>query len=341
MLLLLVIALGVLGVGWYTTTKQNSESSVSPLSLLTLPSPSPIPFADLTIPYLRGRSYASKLGELARYSDTTSYTLYLTSYASDGLRVNGLLTVPKGQMPEGGWPGIVFVHGYIAPSIYETTERYNDYVNSLAREGFVVFKIDLRGHGDSEGEAGGAYYSGDYVIDTLNAYEALSSSELVNDQKVGLWGHSMAGNVTFRAFVAKKDIPAVAIWAGAGFTYEDLREYRIMDASYRAPEQSTERARKRQELRELYGEFDANHPFWKQVSPVNYLDGIEGALALHHAVDDSVVSVDYSRNLTTLLEKTAIEHEFREYGSGGHNLTGGTFTQAMRNTVDFYNTYLK
>jgi dipeptidyl aminopeptidase/acylaminoacyl peptidase len=138
----------------------------------------------------------------------------LTSYDSDGLRVNGLLTIPKGQGPH---PAIVFVHGYIAPTIYKTTERYQDYVDYLARNGFVVFKIDLRGNGESEGDPGGAYYSGDYVIDTLNAYVALQSAEFVDPARVGLWGHSMAGNVTFRALVAKKDIPAVS--SGQGRLY--------------------------------------------------------------------------------------------------------------------------
>ena len=55
---------------------------------------------------------------------------------------NGLLTVPLGDVPAGGFPAIVFVHGYIPPEIYRTTERYVDYVDALARSGFVVFKID-------------------------------------------------------------------------------------------------------------------------------------------------------------------------------------------------------
>ena len=37
----------------------------------------------------------------------------------------------------------------------------------------------------------------------------------------------MAGNVVMRAFAAHPDIPAVVIWAGAGYTYSDLQEYRI------------------------------------------------------------------------------------------------------------------
>ena len=310
------------------------DSSIFKVNLVS----TPFPFQELTIPYLRTREYKSNLGELTKYSEKANYTSYLTNYDSDGLKINGLLTIPKGDGP---FPAIVFVHGYIAPTIYKTTEKYVEYVDYLAKNGFVVFKIDLRGHGDSEGEAGGAYYSGDYIIDTLNAYSALQNADFVNPEKIGLWGHSMAGNVTSKSFAAKPEIPAVVIWAGAGFTYTDLLTYRISDNSYRPPQQSTERARKRQELRDNYGEFDPNHEFWKKVAPSNYLNDLKGAIALFHAVDDNVVSVEYSRNLNKLLDETDVDHEIHEYSSGGHNITGSSFSQAMASTVKFFSKYLK
>jgi len=100
-------------------------------------------FEDLTIPYLRSRQYTGKLGNLEKYSENGSYTSYLTSYDSDGLRINGLITIPKDEKPEDGWPAIVFVHGYIPPQDYQTTKNYESYVDYLAKNGFVVFKIDL------------------------------------------------------------------------------------------------------------------------------------------------------------------------------------------------------
>lgn len=293
-------------------------------------------FRELTIPYLQQQNYESNLGELIKYQDNSNYTSYLTSYDSEGLKINGLLTIPDGDIPEGGFPAIVFVHGYIPPTEYRTTEKYVAYVDYLARNGFVVFKIDLRGHGNSEGEAGGAYYSSDYVIDTLNAYSALENFEKVNKDKIGLWGHSMAGNVTFRSMAVKKDIPAVVIWGGAGFTYSDFLEYGIGDNSYRPPTNDSERARKRRQLMEYYGQHDPNSWFWKQVTPINYLEGVTTKLELHHAVNDDVVNVEYSRNLNKLLDDANIIHNLYEYQSGGHNITGTAFTQAMQRTVEFF-----
>lgn len=332
---LVIIAIGL--IGGYTALKKEGEEAKSVALLAPSPSTSPIPFAELTIPYLRSREYQSQLGEMETYEDKSNYVSYLTSYDSDGLKVNGLLTIPKTPGPHSA---IVFVHGYIAPSIYKTTERYQDYVDYLARSGFVVFKIDLRGNGESEGEAGGAYYSGDYVIDTLNAYHALQNADFVDAKRVGLWGHSMAGNVTFRAVVAKTDIPASVIWAGAGYTYQDLLEYRISDNSYRAPARTTALANRRAKLRELYGEFSESDPFWRQVVPTNYLEGVESALQIHHAVNDDVVSIEYSRNLAKVLAGSQIEYELKEYPAGGHNLSGTAFVQAMAATVEFYKKHL-
>ena len=338
-LILLGILVGVSGGIYFLTHQNQPPQAVIPeiLQFQSTPQPSstPFPFQELTIPYLRSRSYQSALGPLAKHSENASYTSYVTSYDSDGLRINGLLTVPKGTESSKN-PAIVFVHGYIPPTQYRTTQSYASYVDYLAKNGFVVFKIDLRGHDQSEGESGGGYYSGDYIIDVLNARAALAVSDFVNPNKIGLWGHSMSGNVVFRAFAAQGDIPAVVIWAGAVYTYEDFQKYSIEDGSYQPPPPNTERARKRRELFMRYGQFDPRSEFWRQVVPTNYLDGITGAVQINHATNDPVVNIEYSRNLMDILDGTPIPHELYEYPSGGHNLTGTTFTQVMTRTVEFF-----
>lgn len=314
----------------------NTKSS----SLANVVNPTQIPFIEMTIPYLRGREYNSKLGEREEVSRNANYTSYLTSYDSDGNKVYGQLTIPTGGMPAGGWPAIVFVHGYIPPSLYQTFSNYGDYVDYLARNGFVVFKIDLRGHGDSEGEPGGGYYSSDYVIDVLNAKAALQDASFVNPEKIGFWGHSMAGNVVSRAMAASPDTPAIVLWGGAGYSYSDLQKYGIDDNSYRPPTDQSRSRQRRNLLNETHGQFDPNSGFWKMVPATNYLSDIKGAIQLDHAINDDVVNVGYSRDFNTLLDKTNIPHELNEYPTGGHNINGASFVPAMQNTVEFFKKYL-
>ncbi len=309
------------------------------------PSPSPSaksePFYDLTVPALRERHYQSALQNREEYQVNPEYTSYLTSYVSDGFKINGLLTIPNGEKPRDGWPAIVFVHGYIPPRDYQTTLKYGDYVDFLAQNGFVVFKVDLRGHGDSEGQPGGGYYGADYVADTLNARAALQSAGFVNKDKVGLWGHSMAGNIVMRSLAARPEIPVAVIWAGAGYSYIDLQKYSIKDASYDPRQADPLRVARGNEIRKLYGNPSDGNPFWKQVAPIYFLNDLKGAVQIHHSVDDATVNVGYSRDLVAELDKTKVPHEFYEYSNGGHNISGSSFVSAMQNTVDFYHKYLK
>lgn len=327
---------------------------------IAIPTPTPYPYEDLTIPFLRQQTYKSILGELSQIDQNVYYTSYLTSYNSEGLKVNGLLTVPTGTPPSGGWPAIVFVHGYIPPKEYTTLSRYVDYVDYLARNGFVVFKIDLRGNGDSEGEPAGAYYSAGYVKDTLNAYAALQSAHVatdsatpnvsptpgqnleINPNKIGLWGHSMAGNIVMRAWAAKPDIPAVVIWSGAGYTYEDLMKYKLNDPSFQPPPEATNSAnfRLRGQLQKLYGKPDLKNHFWHDLAPVSFLSDLKGAIQIDQAQDDTVVNINYNRDLMKLFDATSVPHEMNEYPTGGHNISGPSFDEAMQNTVAFYKKYL-
>ncbi len=333
----------------YFLTGTSPEKNLNPISRIKSQvvgseevSPTPFPFQEITIPYLRAQKYESKLGQLTMQSENSTYWSYLTTYQSDGLKINALLTKPTGEMPDGGWPAIVFVHGYIPPAQYSTTgAAYSSYVDYLASQGFVVLKIDLRGHGNSEGEAGGGYFGSDYIVDTLNAYSALEKIDFVNPKKIGLWGHSMAGNILLRSVAVKPDIPVASIWAGAVFSYTDREKYGINDASFQMGSLSPNRQNRRRELIAKYGEPSSKSEFWQQVAPTNYINDLKGAIQLNHAVDDSVVDIGYSRDLDTLLDRTQIPHEFNEYSSGGHDIEGESFILSMERTVKFYKNNLQ
>ncbi|HVA96034.1 MAG TPA: alpha/beta fold hydrolase [Candidatus Acidoferrales bacterium] len=371
-LLIIIVAYLRQGNSLPATTIRKSIQAVVDKPQIT-PTTTPFPLENLTIPYLRKQTYKSKLGSLQQIAKNADYTSYLTSYPSDGLTINGLLTVPVGIPPTGGWPAIVFVHGYIPPKTYTTTGNYTDYVDYLARNGFVVFKIDLRGNGDSQGQPAGAYYSAGYVVDTLNAYAALQSAHPVptatskekikaatasgavddshNEQQmvdvnpvhIGLWGHSMAGNVVMRAWAAEPDIPAVVIWSGAGYTYTDLVKYKLNDPSYQPSPSSSNSAnvKLRQQLQKLYGSPDLSKPFWHDMAPTSFLGDLQGAIQIDQAQDDAVVNIGYNRDLMKLFDATSVPHTMYEYPTGGHNISGTSFTQAMQHTVEFYKQYLE
>ncbi|HEX9007936.1 MAG TPA: alpha/beta fold hydrolase, partial [Patescibacteria group bacterium] len=156
----------------------------------------------LSISEMRKKNYpGSEISIVNKLSSNASYDRYVTSYYSDGLKIFSLLTIPKGKAPSGGWPVILFNHGYIAPEVYRTGQRYVSYVDYFARNGYVVFMPDYRGNGLSEGNPEGAYYSPAYASDDLNALASIKKYKDVNPNKIGIWGHSMGGNITLRDLV--------------------------------------------------------------------------------------------------------------------------------------------
>ena len=295
---------------------------------------------DLTIAALRAKEIAgSDIIIEETLANGVNYARYIASYRSEGYKIYGLLTVPLGDVPAGGFPAIVFVHGYIPPEIYRTTERYVDYVDALARNGFVVFKIDLRGFGNSEGEPSGAYFSPDYTVDTIAALKSLQRTDYVNSEGVGLWGHSMAGNVVLRAMLVEPDVQAGVIWAGAVYSYDDMVRYAIQDPSFRRDEQSTT-VRRGTILRETYGAPDTSVPFWQAVSLTENIDLLEAPLQIHHALNDNVVNVGYSQDLAAVLEEAGKSYELFTYDGGGHNIASPYFSDAMQRTIQFFREHL-
>lgn len=339
--------LGILGIIWKSSQSDQISRQTFPEVLHQLQNSvaqDQLPFQELTVPYLQAKTYpGSQIQILSEYSQNSRFTSYRASYESDGLTIYGLLTVPNGSKPDKGWPAVVFLHGYIPPAQYQTNERYVAYVDYLARNGLVVFKIDYRGHDQSEGQASGSYFGNGYVIDTLNAVSSLQQFEQVNPEAIGLWGHSMSGNVALRSMVSDQRIKAGVIWAGAVYSYQDLFELGLSDNSYVRPTPTATASgqrQTRQNIVEQVGEYSADNTFWQQLAPINYLNSDTGAIQLHHAVNDSTVNVEYSRRLVPALEAANVTHEYYEYQSGGHDIEGAAFNQAMARTVEFFQEHL-
>ncbi len=276
--------------------------------------------------------------------DGANYARHIVSYTSDGNKIYGLLTIPFGDVPEEGFKAIVFNHGYIPPNSYRTTERYLAYVDTLARHGFVVFKIDMRGHANSEGIPEGSYFSPGYTIDAISALKSLQLLSFVDPDGIGMWGHSMAGNLVLRAMLIEPDIKAGVIWAGAVYSYDDFAKYQIDDPSFDRssvdPATESPSRRRGRELRETYGDLTTETPYWQAVSLTEHIDLLNSPLQLHHAANDGVVNIGYSVDLAAVLDENEKFYEFYRYEGGGHNIDAPSFELAMQRTVAFFQEHL-
>jgi dipeptidyl aminopeptidase/acylaminoacyl peptidase len=280
-----------------------------------------------------------------------NYDRFIASYLSEGNKIFGLLTVPHGPRPENGWPIILFNHGHINPEEYVTTLRYLEYVDYLARAGYIVFRSDYRGHGESEGEAGGAYSSPNYTADVLNAMAAVKTHPDADPQRIGMWGHSMGGYITLRAMVVSDEIDAGVIWGGVVGGYPDLFARAAATATAEAIASSTPTpegqtptpARRRGSWRALtavYGSPEENPVFWQSISATAYLDDISGPLQLHHATTDQTVPATVSILLQAQMEAAGQLSELYLYEGDNHNISKNFYT-AMGRSLAFFDRYVK
>jgi fermentation-respiration switch protein FrsA (DUF1100 family) len=310
------------------------------------PSPTPTPQHPLMVEYMRQQTYpGSEITIEETLEPGPNYDRYIASYLSEGLKIYALLTIPQGEKPQSGWPVIIFNHGYIPPAQYRTTERYVAYVDAFARNGYIVFRSDYRGHGNSEGEASSSYGSPAYTIDVLNAVAAIKGFPDADADRIGMWGHSMGGHITLRAMVTTSDIKAGVIWAGVVASYPDLfqrwhRPDNNGDNPVPTPDSSRRRGRWRQDLLDTYGSPEENPEFWAAISPNSYLEDLSGPVQLHHGTADTSVRLEFSETLQAQIEAVGKPVELYLYEGDNHNISVN-FGTAMQRSIQFFDTYVK
>ncbi len=327
-----------------TPTQTHRPTQTPTPTVTNTPTATPTPTHPLMIDVMRQGSYpGSQITFEQTLQPGSNYDRYIVSYLSEGNKIYALLTIPQGQMPAAGWPIIIFNHGYIPPEEYRTTERYVDYVDWLARAGYILFRSDYRGHGSSEGEAGSSYSSPNYTIDVLNGLASVKTLPQADPERIGMWGHSMGGHITLRAMVVSGEIDAGVIWGGVVASYPDLIQNwrrRGEGTPSPTPDPASTRGRWRNELVETYGDFDENPEFWASISANSYLADLSGPIQLHHGTADSSVPVEFSRTLKEQLDAAGMPGELFIYEWDNHNLSG-SFGPAMTRSIQFFDAYVK
>jgi uncharacterized protein len=338
-LLGIVLVFFALGTGWFAL-ERSKNNPASPKQKVTN-AINNITQNPLEISAMRAKQYpGSDLVIEQTLEDGSNYHQYIASYMSDGLKIYGLLTVPIGEKPVTGWPVVIFNHGYIPPRQYRTTERYIAYVDAFARYGYIVFKSDYRGNGSSQGQPEGAYYSPAYTTDVLNALSSVKKYKDADPNRIGMWGHSMGGNITLRALEISPDIKVAVIWGGVVGSYDDLINHWHTPRFSPPPEQLQLRNNGQRGLIQKYGQPNSNPAFWNGIDPTTNLALITAPLQLDVGSSDEEVPPVFSEELQTKMKTAGNTVEFYSYPGSDHNISQG-FDLAMQRSVDFMDKYLK
>lgn len=282
-----------------------------------------------SIPSLRRRTYDSRTWEINSVQDGGEITYASFTYPSDGLNIYGRMSIPAG---EGPFPVIIAIHGYNPIESYSTPDYAIDEFDGLVREGYIVIHPNLRNYPPSD--EGDNLYRVGMSIDVLNLLEVVKAQAgqegalaKADSTRLGLWAHSMGGEIALRALTISPDVDAALLYAPlGGDTLQNSRLlYQLTPISPFDEEINTPQA-------QLTG-----------IAPMYYFVNIPPttAIRLFHGSDDGIVPVTVSVTTCDLLKGLGKNIECTFVPDQGHTFRSSYSPTYRAEMYAFYETYLK
>ena len=275
---------------------------------------------------MRARSYGGGQIEIIKKMDENSnFTRYKIRYPSDGLAIYGFVNIPKG---EGPFPVIIALHGYSNPNAYSILPYSADTADEFARDGYMVFHPNMRDYGESD--QGDSRYRAGLAIDILNLIELIKTQrsapfEKADPGRIGLWSHSMGGEIALRVITVSADVKATMLYAP--MTGDIINNAQIL---YNLTG-----------LQEFADELNTPLHLLPSISPNKFYFQITSAMILYHGTADAIIPIDYSRETCTQLTALGKEIECIFFDGADHTFKS-RYTAGFRSSYrNFFETYLK
>ncbi|MFM8350942.1 MAG: alpha/beta hydrolase family protein [Actinomycetales bacterium] len=259
-----------------------------------------------------------------------AYTKYAISYRSNGLKVTGIMNVPKGKGP---FPVIVMAHGYIDPDVYVTGQGFRREQDALARAGYIALHVDYRNHAGSDDDPRNAVRLRlGYTEDVINAARAAKASRLpyVDGNRIGFLGRSMGGGVGYNALVtAPGTFKAAVLYAPVSAdAVDNFNKWQRSDTALR------------KEIFARYGSPETNPEWWAGISAINYFDRITDPLLIVHGTADDSCPIAWTRRAMRELRRQSVDAELIEIKGGGHYLYG-PWAKSFDRTLAFFDEHVR
>lgn len=250
--------------------------------------------------------------------------------ASDGLDIEGVLTLPPGRDPK-GLALIVMPHG--GPLGERDDIGFDWWAQTYASRGYAVFQPNYRGSGGyglAFEHKGYGEWGRRMLSDVSDGVQALAAAGVVDPRRACIVGGSYGGyaalaGVTlqhglYRCAVAVApvaDMPSFRSWAlgeGAGGEGDEGRRY----------------------WRVAIEGLAKDEPGLSTISPARHAGAADAPILLIHGRDDTVVPIDQSRKMEAALKSAGKPVQLIELPGQDHWLTDETTRiQMLKASVDF------
>ena len=294
----------------------------------------------LSIHAMRADSHTATLTFERDLEDGPSFSAYLVSYRSSGLKVYAMVAVPNTPKPKAGFPVLVANHGF-DPTPDSIVSRPGDYYRDVpdiyAREGFLVVMPDYRGHNISEGIefTTGFLATNYYTLDVLALLSALPGLDDADFDKLFMWGHSLGGEIALRTLLIDGSIRGASLWSPVGGSlWEQAYHYSWYDSTDDTDSRDKPKAR----MDELSRDIDnLGFPYDPDSSePGQFLHFLDTPILVHHAKNDGEVPYAWSELLATKLELQNKTYTFYSYESDNHLFEDELQAIAVARDVKFF-----
>lgn len=288
----------------------------------------PGPYEKYTIDSLRARTYGGGAIEVVeKMEETDSFTRYLIRYPSDGLSIYGFANVPKG---EGPFPIIVGIHGFVEIAGYQTLDYTTPALDGLTKAGYIVIHPNLRGYPPSDN--GDNLFRVGMAIDVLNLMALIKSksgpAELfatASRDKIGLWGHSLGGDIVLRVLTVSSDVKAAVLYAS--MSGNERKNARLLSKSSNDPIFQSELA--------------TSPMIVERISPAGYYSDIHTPIQLHHGTADQTVPIAWAKETCNALTAAQVQVDCIYYPGEDHTFRSRVINQFGEAVLDFYKMYLQ
>jgi len=246
--------------------------------------------------------------------------------SKDGTEIEGLLTKPVGYEVGKKVPLLLNPHGGPTGA---SLNNFNGTVQVLAANGFAVLQPNFRGStgkGLAFAQANkNTWGKGDYE-DCMTGVDAMIASGLADPDRLGAFGWSYGGYMTFWILTQTDRFKAVSPGAGLSNIYSmysqnDIQKYLRWFYSDKSP-------------------WDAQELYWDR-SPMKYVNNVKTPTMIMHGQVDTRVPIAQAQEFYQALKERKVPVEFVVYPRENHGFTEPRHQMdRVRRYVRFFAKYL-
>lgn len=251
-------------------------------------------------------------------------------------KVSGLINLPK---QKGSYPVIVMFRGYVPLNIYNPGIGSEPVAQVFAKHGFITLAPDFLGYGESASASADGFEARFQTYTTaltllaslkslnsgLNA--SYSGSITADMTKIGIWGHSNGGHIALATLAISSVTYPTVLWAPVSTSFP----YSILYYTNETDDQGKALRKALALFEEMYNA--------DLFSPPRYYAWIHAPIEINQGTIDHEVPFWWSDDLVETLKKDHVDVTYITYPQADHNLLPNGWTEAVQNSMSFYNRY--